>query len=36
MLIGQITKELDYDEDKDQLEEQQEEEAGEVTTNEVF
>ena len=30
------SKEPDYDEDKDQLEEKQEEEAGEITTNEVF
>jgi hypothetical protein len=28
--------ELDYDEDRDQLEEEQEEEIGEATTNQVF
>ena len=32
---GEESKELDYDEDKDQLEEKQEEETGE-TTNQVF
>jgi hypothetical protein len=30
------SNEHDYDEDKDQLEEQQEEQGGEITTNEVF
>jgi hypothetical protein len=31
-----MTREPDYDEDKDQLEEEQEEEAGGITTNHVF
>jgi hypothetical protein len=30
------SKELDYDEDKDQLAEEQEEETGELTVNHVF
>ena len=38
-MVAKRCKEPDYDDDKDQLEEEQEEETGEIkqeTTNEVF